>query len=609
VARDRFLLILFWLLVVLATSSGIALGYWYTLWGYEGIHLCLHICSGLFLFWSMASYLISRGRPASAIRLPGGDMQAVFLGVATATGLPATMILLYAAVNGALLQSILPRYSGTLHSDIGALGFMDLGMLLAGTLISLRATGDARLVTAIFWLVVLFCSWGVLFISGTTGFFIDKYPYAISTSWTLPLMGSCSVILLFFCIIEGVAFRRRRFRAWPDQLRLLTERAPSWPGFRYSAGIVAVGILILGCINITNPWTTLAAFCAGVVMLVLMGRQWNENFADIGMALITLGVISGLMIKLPKTNWGPLDFPMIYNRALIGLGIMTFVWYWLAGVWKQQLDGGRAWTATGRMIRASERVGFLMGATGVLVSLHLCLWPRMPFAHDFDMGASRLSWGVFSNGILLFALLSSARRSLKQALVWLSLFVFCSIVGFIFLRTPDWIASRYLSTNWPIFLSFIAVLSIFWCIVTAGSRRWNIISEPFYLTSIFLAPIISILGIALTGRMTMLPWVPSVTFGLLACVYLLAAFGPGPKSILAVAYLCAFISIWNLQELTGSVIISLPYFYGTLAGAVVACVAHVFQGQTRPGIIRLVKWAGIIAALTCAGFGFITSHT
>jgi len=80
-----------------------------------------------------------------------------------------------------------------------------------------------------------------------------------------------------------------------------------------------VVILLLGCAQIVVPWTGLAAILAGWAALTLVHRQWNENLAEVAVALITLGITSLLTQCFPAlpTWWTAPAWAEVFNRVLL----------------------------------------------------------------------------------------------------------------------------------------------------------------------------------------------------------------------------------------------------------------------------------------------------
>ncbi|UCD30356.1 MAG: hypothetical protein JSV03_07775, partial [Planctomycetota bacterium] len=222
--------------------------------------------------------------------------------------------------------------------------------------------------------------------------------------------------------------------------------------------------------------------------------------------------------------------------------------------------------------------------------------------------AGKLVWGLGGNCLLLLALLFSAKRTNKPTLAWLMLFALLLTAGFIWVRTPDWTVSQWLALNWPIAVSAAGVPVILLNITTTKIKGWHAFTEPLYLTGMFVCPIIAISGLTFIEQLKLPSWIPSTTFAILSGVCFLTALGPGPKSLSAVGALCMVIGIWHLRELTGLVIIPTMYFYGVLAGVVVSAMSFVFQERGRGNTVIILKWGGVLWALTFVIAGLLAPH-
>jgi len=592
-------------IIIAAVSIAFVFGFWQLEWPVgQGLPLLVHLCSALCLFWGTARYLLCGFISESTERSVGRDAQAVLQVAATVTGLVAGIIILYAVVMESLLRTACYRHEETYQAHIWPSGFIDLAFLCLAALLCRRDSKDGRLITVVFWLLAIGCLWGAFQIPAyrevtTSG----GSRYAVATDWTFPVMMGWAVIIAAFTGIEGMKIRRRRMLAWPDHLEWLTEPMRCWPGFRYSAGMLAAGVLLLGSLHVINPWTSVAGFLTAIAMLALTNRMWNENLGDMGLALITLAVVSLFMIHLPDRQWQPIDFAMVYTRALIGLAVMTWFWPWLAAVWDQQLDNGRAWTTTGLLIQVANRVGFLVALAGFLISLYLFIWPKLPYAFSFE-----ITWGLVGNLLLVLALFSGVKRTGQPGLAWLALATIGSTAGFLLLRLPHSAVGQWWSLNWPTGLSIAALIAILLNALVARTKKWRVLAEPLYLTGIFLLPILAITGVTFTLPVRMPSWGPSSTFGVLMVVYVLTAFLAGPRSFVAVAAICAVMAGWGLHEITGITIIPFWFFFGILTGVVLFALAYIFEDRLQLRTVRLFKWAGALIALVSLVTGYFAAN-
>jgi hypothetical protein len=367
-------------------------------------------------------------------------------------------------------------------------------------------------------------------------------------TWVICFLLGSALILVAFTFISGWIEHRRRCGAWPDRLENLLEPAPLWPGFRHSAGILAATHLVVSCILIHHPAIFAVALLDGICMLVLASRRWEENLADSGLALITLAVVSLFMRFMPVPAYASPNafFAEIFNRAMMGLAVMTWVWYWLASVWTQQLDQGRAWTTTGRMIRIAERVGYLVATTAVLVAIHLAAWPKLKYVYITDMERFRWVEGLIGYGLLIGALLTSARRTRKTTLAWLALLAIASAFAFVLIRGPHFAITRWWVLAWPLILAGFGLVCLALAPLAQTSRTRQVFAEPLLLSGILFIPVLAVAGIEVLRLKPelMLPWLPLYTMCVLAVLYLLAGFRPGPRKLWVVAALCAGLGVW-----------------------------------------------------------------
>lgn len=596
--------------VVLGASLGLGLAAWNLPWPVSG-HLARvsHICAGLCLLWVVIAQLC-RSLPEKRVAgLDRNDLISVLHIVALATGLGATITMVYFVVIEGLHRTLFFDFAATPRLELWRGGFLNLALVAGAILIAWSHHRGGPLVTAMFWVLALACSWASLRFPSVERVVFGGAGMVVATRWPVYLMASLSAVVALFVVAGGWASRKQRARAWPADLDRLTVAHVDWPGFRYSAGIVGAVILILGCIYVTSPGAGFSSLVAGVCLLVLAGRSWNENLADAGMALITLAVVAGVMQVLPM----PADvtpsgrWAELINRALMGLAIMTFIWYWLAEVWIQQLDNGRAWTTTGLMVRTARRVGYLVGATGVLVAASLAIWPARPTISDRDVSLWRWCMGLSGHGLLFGALFFATRRTRRPTAAWLALMTLASTVAFVLTRSTGARFVEVWTRLWPLLLTIISTALIIMTSWAAQRGRARPFLESVYLTGAFFAPLIAILGVLMTPPQLRPAWLPAVTFASLVVTYLLAAYGPGPRTFIAVAALCAVMSLWGLREITGGSVISPFFFYPTMVSFATALLAWVVQHRldTRP--VKAVKWASGGAAVLIFLIGLIVT--
>ena len=343
--------------------------------GGRAYRLLVHGSAVMSLSWALGGWLATgisarparSGRPSQAIH----DWMAVLRVIALTLGLLAFIPMLFQAVLEAthraeyllLFQLLGPQW----QADVWPLGFVDIALLAGAIVVGRIQSGDRRLITALFWLAVFATLWAGLQIPASKTLNVDGHLIRESGMlWSAVFMAGAGAAVGLFVLANGWVRHRRRLHAWPDDLWRLTSPPPAWPGFRYSAGLMGVAILVLGLVHVTTLWTPAVALVAGAGVLVLVGYEWEENLADVGLALMTIGVVSVVTLWRCAATSDSDYFAEIINRAMIGLAIMTAFWHWLADVSMQQLDRGQAWTTAGRLIRADAAGGISGGRHGTV---------------------------------------------------------------------------------------------------------------------------------------------------------------------------------------------------------------------------------------------------
>lgn len=515
----------------------------------RGLSLLVHVSAGLCLFWTLVRLAVEHGLPVFSERRIGRDLLAVLRMAILLTGWLAVLGMVMAATNEIILRIAAFRYPISWRLGIWSTGLVDIGLLLAALLIRWRSSRRAGLLTGVYGLLVFTSLWCSLLIPalrravGEAG----GFRLAEETAWASVFILGVGLVTAFFCWLAGSIHHRRRVRAWPDKLWRLAETIPEWPGFRFSAGTMAILVLLLGCVFVNQPLTGVGAFLMGGSLLILAHRRWQESLADAGFALLTLGVVTGCMIGLPASATSEERFAELFNRAILGLAVMTAFWHWLGGVWVQQLEHDRAWTTAGRLIRVSRRVGFLVGATGVLVGACLAFWPLRQYVSDLDNAARRWVWGLLAYGLLVLALLFAARRTNKPTLGWLFLLAAGCMVAFVLVRTPHLPLTEWIVIHWPLVLAGVAAVLVMGAFWSRRRAAWGALFEASYLTGVLLAPLMAAMGVLLHLSRWFPVWLPSATFALLAAVYLLTAALFKPRSIAVLSLLCAAASWWHLS--------------------------------------------------------------
>jgi hypothetical protein len=517
----------------------------------QPVPLIVHASAALCLAWGLLAHGIHRMRPEGTTIPAGRDLVAVLQVTQLTLGLIVAVLMFYVAVMAVLMRiPSLPFFS--YHPRVQVLvwgsGVYDLALIAAAALLAWRRTANGTLMTGLFWLFLLMWLWAALQIPETNVVVREGIAYPVLNDWLSPFLVGAAMTLAGFGVLAWLLAHRRRASAWPDRLSDLVDPAAEWPGFRYSAGVAAAMLLILGCILVVSPLTPIAALLAGASVLGLATRAWDENLADTGLGLITLAVVSLLMLSIPEAQPNRASyFAAVFSRAILGLAVMTAFWNWLARVWEQQLDNGEAWTTAGRLIRPCRRVAFILGATAVLVSAHLAFWPKLPWVDTTDNTLGRWVWGLVANVILLAVLVGVARRTGRPTMAWLASFVTACIGAFAVSRSTGLLYSMFFK-YWPLMFASGAAACLVIARLTMHSHAWRAFFEPAYVLGVLVNPVVAIMGATFLASRIIPTWVDPATFGVLAGSFLLAAFLTGPRRFIVLTSVCALAAIWKLTS-------------------------------------------------------------
>jgi len=565
-----------------------------------------HACAATCLLWGLCNLALYRLAPALARHPIGRDMTAVLGVAALATGLIVTITMAFVATVEILCRTSAFSYGHTLRAHIWHGGLVDLAAVGAAAAIYRRLYRSGALVTVLFWLCTFAGLWASLHLAPLrevrTAAGIAQGVY--SRDWLGAFMLWAAGVTAGFTIIQGRLEHRRRVAAWPDRLDRLTTYLPSWPGFRHSAALMGIVVMVLGCVLVTLPWSAPGAVAAGAAMLALCHRRWGESLADIGLGLITLAIVSLTMIGLPDRHAeASVYFPAVFSRIVGGLAVMVWFWHWVAHVWEDQLDGPTAWTTAGRLIPVSRRVGFLAGVTGVLVMTQLAVWPLLPYVDTRDNAPERWAWGLAGGLILYLALSWAARRTGKATLAWLAVLAAASLGLFILARGVGVQPRDWMIAHWPLVAAGAAPAASFLAGAALRSRTRRAFFEPLLATGILIGPVLAVIGTAIGDAMRTPPWQGPVTYALLAVNYLLAALLAGPLTLAAVSAVCLAVAAWHLRFWIGEPRLPHGHVAAALMGLALAASGLVWRYRLghRAALGLVAAGAGLAAAALGTG--------
>jgi hypothetical protein len=332
------------------------------------------------------------------------------------------------------------------------LGFCIFGLLLVTAGLMLRLTGDTMWLTAIFTLGLLAGTWHALQVAPFPDDLFPTGGRGPVLQYGLLAVGGALCALI---VAEGVTVRRRRFsRLWHDPSRLALPQA-RWRGLDQACPAVGWLLIMLICGELAWPveatWlgggyrlaavlVACVALASSAAMFALVTRQWRIASADVAAGLLTLAFCA-IALCFVSSREGELSvlFPMRLNAMLVGSAVLSGCWNWLAGVWEQQLDGGQAWTTTGRLRGLAPRYALVAGLIGLFSAAMMGLWPRLPGMSDRDASFGRIAWGIAGHLLLILALMVGARRFRRIVFSFVAGGCALSLVLFVVMRVADFV--------------------------------------------------------------------------------------------------------------------------------------------------------------------------
>lgn len=510
-------------------------------WGWPqsvGLPLLRHLGAGVALLCILVAAVVRRFGTADSSDAPAPKIARVIEWLALTFGVPAFVLLLFDMAVVALLRTGIAETTGRLF-ETSPDGLIDLaGLTLAGAL----SPSARRAATPVFWLLAALVAWTGMMIPAALAYVETPWPTWLP--WSLWIFVGLSLLLFGFVVAQGMLRQRRRELAWPDRLEWLCESYAEWPGFRPSAAAIAMGLLPLGAYHCDSFLVMPCAALAGGASLQLSRRRWNANFADVGMALVTLSIVSFVVACVPDWVGGAeltTRMPLLLAAAMVGLAAMIFIWHWLPNVWDQQLHDGRPWTTTGRLIPRARTIGFIVAVFGLLAALELAVWPEM--ASMRDDSALRWAWGLLANLLLIASLVVAARLSQRRGIASLAVLVLVAAAVFVVVRFPDNRLKFWLLEHWPPLLALGAPVCLY-LRQLARRGRWRPFVDPVEALAFMAIPTVALIGtiaasmqpiVTLLGKIITYDVVVlrAATWLILAAHYVLVARGTGRRLWLA----------------------------------------------------------------------------
>lgn len=430
------------------------------------------------LFWSM-TLVVARRRATLQRCEPGRMTEACIVGSATASVANSIvsavlLVALLAARCVDVASSWLMPTASTLplgwHASPLIATATALGLLSSSFLVGLARRGASEPIgsaswSACFWLAVVAATWLALSVP-PRGLF---HPHAMDTlapsdagsSSAMALMaGSWHILTASIVIVTVLAdawsVRRRKWRRVRDDPDALADTPLTRRGVYQGCGIAGLGLVITGAVALTDPQAlllsgrlmllaqTVTMMISGAAILTLAHRAFTAGLAEIGLALITLGITSLSVACTPgSAPTAAQRYPMVFNAMVVGFGVACWLWTWLANVWEQQLCDGVAWTTAGRLIPFARRFSFLAGCLALFQAGLLALWPRFPSVAAADDSLGRFGAGVGAHLGLALVLSRCARYGRRTQFHVLTVWTVLSLLAFVAARMLEYSASGW----------------------------------------------------------------------------------------------------------------------------------------------------------------------
>jgi len=380
-------------------------------------------------------------------------------------------------------------------------------------------------------------------------------------TWTVQLQMGLAAVLVFAALLQDRRYRNRRRKAWPDALDDLVSPYSRWPGYIQVEAVIAGLMLLLGVLQLMRDrpgWqlpaaNSIATAAAGAACLFMSYRRWNGNTAGLGLALVTLAIVSlASAVAAPLYSAGPwaeyvLRVPVLLNALLFPLWFAIGLWSWLSRVWDQQLLDGSPWTTAGRMIPIATRTAFLLAAIAVLVAFQMALWPTRPTSAMDDNTLWRWICGAGAIVLLLLQSVREARRRDSSATATIAMAFFIAGAVFVFVRLHPSHQRGWLIQYDTVVLSAMA-LPILLAAESLHKSSWRAFSTPLWFLALLILPLRSMLELLSPMRLPA-EWVRPTTLGILAVLYCLAGRREHRRAFLvlgAVIFVAAAIELFHL---------------------------------------------------------------
>ncbi|MCK4343094.1 MAG: hypothetical protein KAY37_15375 [Phycisphaerae bacterium] len=183
------------------------------------------------------------------------------------------------------------------------------------------------------------------------------------------LAGAAATLITVLAAV--LADWRRRVRIWKTDPDRLTNPLPTR---RRLYGLIAAACVLVGIggVLLADAWPTpLATVLAAYACLTVGHCRRSNTLGELGLALVGGSIIAAALAWLPASP----------ANGLLGTALAGVFLLWLARFWHQQLNDGRPWTTTGRLIPAARHLSYAAAGGQCVLAAFWALAPVEPPMH------------------------------------------------------------------------------------------------------------------------------------------------------------------------------------------------------------------------------------
>lgn len=481
----------------------------------------------------------------------GAKVRPAAFATAMVSGVGAVGILAFIMGAAIWLRVLEPDAAGT---ALNRVGLLSIAAIAAANIIAVARRLNPALPAALLLIAACAAAWTSLMIpSAVWGADIPqsmRFPMQPGWwTWTFNLQAWLCAIIVCGAIVQDRHYRKRRVRAWPDQLDILLEPYSRWPGYTHVEATFAAAVLVLGVFQIIRParpgWELPIATCAsamatGITCLYMTHRRWSGNTAMLGLTLLSLAYAAAacaIASLLPASGDGfeyAVRIPITLNASLFGLCLAVAHWLWLARFWEQQLLEGVPWTTAGRTIPHARTVAVYLAALSVVIAFQMAIWPERAQYPDADDSAWRIGFGVVAMLFMIRITTKAARNLESNVFASTAVAITVALVIFTVVRLPYNRGRGWLSQYAPVVLAALTPPLLLWAERLEKTRGWRVFAAPIWFLSLLFIPAVAISQLLGALRLAE-AWIQPATLIVLAATYGIAGFREDRRAFLVLA--------------------------------------------------------------------------